>query len=56
MKKLISVLDINDLCGTAGAILLLYGVAQWSRPAAWILSGLGLLAIGIRPMLRRDKS
>ncbi len=53
MKKILSALDIYDLCGTAGAILLLYGVSRWSGPAAYVLAGIALIAIAARPLMRK---
>jgi len=37
-------LDRRDGVGIAGFVLLIYGIAQLSAPAAWIAAGLLLLA------------
>lgn len=55
MKKLLQFVDVYFLAGTAGAGLLLYGVAQWSRPLAFVVAGLLLLALSFAPVLRRPK-
>lgn len=36
----------------AGVALLVRGVAMWSPPAAWVVSGLALLVLAFWPVLR----
>ena len=43
----------TDLLALAGCVLLLYGLAQWWVPAAWIVAGALLMAVAILPELRR---
>lgn len=42
----------DDLLAWAGTGCVLYGVAQWSRPAAWVTAGIILLALALWPALR----
>jgi Na+-translocating ferredoxin:NAD+ oxidoreductase RnfD subunit len=37
-----------------GLALIVVGVAQWSAPAAYVLAGLALLALGVLPIRRRS--
>lgn len=48
-------LDGRDIVGAVGFISLLYGLASWWPPAAWIAGGVLLLAVAILPDLRRGK-
>jgi hypothetical protein len=40
------------LGGAAGFAVMVKGVAMWSIPAAWIVSGLALSVIALWPLLR----
>lgn len=46
-------LDVRDLLLPASLGALLYGIAQWSGPAAWVTAGLLGLAAWLRPYLAR---
>lgn len=48
--------DVRDVLLPASLAALLYGVAQWSGPAAWVLAGLLGLSAWLRPHLRRRTS
>jgi len=37
-----------------GLALIVVGVGHWSRPAAFIVAGLALLALGVVPVRRRS--
>lgn len=41
----------DDVVACIGAVCVVYGVACWSAPAAWIVGGLILLAVAIGPHL-----
>lgn len=47
-------LDVHDLLACLGLAAVLYGVAAWSRPAAWILGGALLVWLAIWPELRKE--
>ena len=48
---MLGAIDLYDVLSVAGAALVLYGVSQWSQPAAYVLAGLMLLALGLSPIL-----
>lgn len=43
----------RECLALGGAGALVHGVAQWSRPAAWIVGGLLALTVAVVPSLRR---
>lgn len=47
-------LDWRDGLIVVGLGSLLYGVQQWSAPAAWVLFGVVLVAVWLRPYLRKE--
>lgn len=47
-----ALLDLVLLLGGLG--LVVAGVAQWSAPAACVLAGLAIIALGVMPMKRRS--
>lgn len=51
MRGPLTGMDVYDVLGLGGASALLYGVSQWSGPAAWVLAGIGLLTLAILPMV-----
>lgn len=53
--RLMPSLDLGDLQVIVGFAALFYGVAQFSRPLAWILFGSLLLAGWLVPRLPRAK-
>lgn len=55
-KKRTLPFDIGDVASLAGAALVIYGVAEVYRPAALVLGGLALLAIGISVHRRKARS
>lgn len=49
--------DGYDLVGLGGFAAVLYGVAQWSEPAAVVLGGLAALGLGVfGPRLRKGRT
>jgi CHASE2 domain-containing sensor protein len=46
-------IDGRDILGAAGCISLLYGLASWWVPAAWMVAGLLLLSAALWPYLRK---
>lgn len=46
-------LDGRDIVAVVGFISLVYGVAQWSGPAAFVVAGVVLLASALWPVLTR---
>lgn len=42
---------VHDLFGLAGYAAIVYGVSQWSEPAAWVTGGALLLAAAVTPTL-----
>lgn len=46
-------LDGRDIVGAVGFISLLYGLASWWPPAAWIAGGALLLGAALWPTLQR---
>ncbi len=49
--KLWALLDVVAM--VLGAVAIVVGVGQVSRPAAWIIAGLALIAGGLLPPRRR---
>lgn len=47
--------DVNDVVAFIGFGALIYGVSQWSAPAAWVVAGALLLMSSVAPKLRRWK-
>lgn len=45
-RKLVSVLA-RDVLGVVGVGCVVYGVGQWSGPAAWVLAGLAMTAAAV---------
>jgi hypothetical protein len=45
--------DPSDILAAAGCISLLYGLASWWVPAAWMVGGVLLLVAALWPDLRR---
>ena len=45
-------LDARDVLAVAGFCALLYGVASWWPPAAWMLGGVLALALAVGPVFR----
>lgn len=54
--RAVRVLDLRDALLPASLAALLYGVAQWSGPAAWVLAGILGLSAWLRPHLCRRTS
>ncbi len=46
-------LDITDILIIVGAALVVVGIWQIYRPAAWICAGLALLFLGLPPWRKR---
>ena len=47
---------VDDVMVIAGASAIVYGVAHWSVPAAWVLGGVMLVAVAIgSAALRRTR-
>ena len=46
-------IGFDDLAGTAGAALVVYGVSRWSGPAADVVAGVALLIVALRPAVGR---
>jgi hypothetical protein len=46
-------LDLRDLLLPVSLGALLYGIAQWSGPAAWVTAGALGLALWLRPHFRK---
>jgi hypothetical protein len=44
--------DVYDVLVVLGWAAIEWGVSRWSWPAAWVLCGIGLLALGLWPYLR----
>jgi hypothetical protein len=40
---------IEAAAGVVGAVLLVYGIGQWTRPGAYVTAGLLLLAVALWP-------
>jgi hypothetical protein len=47
---------VRDLVGLGGFAALFYGLAQWSRPLAWVVGGVLLVALWSLPYWRRKVS
>jgi hypothetical protein len=45
--------DLLAICAVVGFGCVVFGVAQYSSPAGWIVLGLGLLARAFGPWLRK---
>jgi hypothetical protein len=45
--------DLRDLLLPVSLGALLYGIAQWSGPAAWVTAGAFGLALWLRPHFRK---
>lgn len=56
LRKVLAGIGVDDVVGTAGSACVLYGVGQWSGPAAWVLAGLGLVTLAVWPALRKAKA
>tara|TARA_R110000744_G_scaffold52498_3_gene112500 strand:- start:9002 stop:9166 length:165 start_codon:yes stop_codon:yes gene_type:complete len=54
MRRLLAGVDARDVFAVVGFAALAYGVFQVSVPAAWIVSGLILLAVAVWPVIKRD--
>lgn len=39
---------------TVGCLAIIYGVALWSAPAAWVVAGCALIAMALWPLLRGE--
>lgn len=48
-------LDVFDGLAVLGFVAVEYGIACWSHPAAWVAGGIGLIAVAIRPYLRKGR-
>jgi len=48
-------LDVFDALGLLGFVAMLYGITQWSAPAAWVLGGLGFVVLALWPLHRKAK-
>ena len=48
--------DVYDVLVVIGVAALEYGVSRWSVPAAWVLGGIGLIALGVWPTVRRRRT
>ena len=46
-------LDGRDILGSVGFCALLYGLASWWPPAAWMVGGALVLVVALWPDLRR---
>jgi len=55
LSLVFSSLDLSDLIGLIGFVSLLYGLAQWSRPAAYVTAGVLLMGLAVAPSLRKAK-
>jgi hypothetical protein len=53
VRKWFAALDGSDVLGVGGFGAALYGVAQWSAPAAWVCGGLVLMAVAIAPTFKK---
>jgi hypothetical protein len=53
--RVVSVLDLSDLIGLIGFVSLLYGLAQWSQPAAYVTAGVLLMGLAVAPYLRKAR-
>lgn len=40
-------IDVSDALEAAGGACIVYGVSQWSVPAAWVLAGVLLVAVAV---------
>ena len=45
--------NVDGLLACVGFVCVAYGLAQWSVPAAWVVSGCLLIAVAIAPHLRK---
>lgn len=48
-------IDASDIVGAAGFGMLVYGLALWWIPAAWMGGGALLLAVALWPARRRPQ-
>ena len=48
-------LDVRDVLALFGLMAIIYGLAQWSKPATWILVGLCAVVLAFGPDLRRRR-
>lgn len=53
---MLKLFDVYDVLALAGFVALEYGIAQWSAPAAWVVAGLLLLALALRPQLPKRRT
>ena len=51
----ITTIDASDMVGVAGFVSLLYGLALWWVPAAWMVGGALLLGVALWSSLRQPK-
>lgn len=52
---LLALIDGSDVLGLIGMAAVLYGIARWSVPAAWVVGGAVLVAVAILPHVRRKR-
>jgi hypothetical protein len=45
----------DDMVALLGFVCVAYGLSLWSVPAAWVTSGVLLMAVAVVPHLRRGK-
>jgi hypothetical protein len=55
VAAVVRAIDVRDLIGLASVTAILMGVAQWSRPLAWVTGGAIGLAFWVAPHLRSRK-
>jgi len=48
-----AVQNADDGVALAGFVCIVYGVGQWSGPAAWVIAGSLLIAVAVWPHLRK---
>lgn len=55
LSLVFSALGLSDLIGFIGFLSLLYGLAQWSRPAAYVTAGILLMSLSVALWLREAR-
>lgn len=55
VSRVLALVDGVDVLGLVGLVSVLYGIARWSVPAAWIVGGGVLVAVAILPHVRKGK-
>lgn len=52
LREFFAGVGVEDVVGAAGAGCVVYGIALWSMPAAWVVSGLMLVGFAVWPAIR----